>query len=69
MAHYLLIDANEVIEIIYNALRKVEDSRVNDVTRDNDHKSSEIILTTDDGKKKQCWVISSTDLVETEVAE
>lgn len=71
MSHYLKIDKMEVLDIIFDALRKNTgaDPRVNDVTRDGDHKSAEIILTTDDGQKKQNWVISSKKIVETDVIE
>lgn len=61
--------AHEVIDIIYSALRRFKDDQINDVTRDGDHKSAEVILTTDDGKAKQCWVISSKAIVETDVIE
>ena len=61
------MEAHEVIDVIYSALRKAHsDPRINDATRDNDHKSAEIILTTDDGKRKQVWVLSSSALVETD---
>lgn len=63
------MEEHEVIDIIFGALRKADDNRINDVTRDGDHKSVEIVLTTDDGEKKQAWVISSRAIKEVEATE
>jgi hypothetical protein len=58
---------DEVLRIIYSCLRVAKEARINDITMDNDHKDGEIILTTDDGKEKQVWVISSKNIVETDL--
>lgn len=61
---------SEVIDILYVALRNnMKDARINDVTMDNDSDSAEIILTTDDGNQKQCFVISSSNINETDGPE
>lgn len=58
--------STQVLEIIRFALSQDKDPRINDVTMDGDHKSSEVILTTDDGTRKQVWVLNTDALVETD---
>jgi len=53
---------NELVDIIYQALRRYEDVRINDVSLDGDHKSSEVIITLDDGEQKKDFVISNNDI-------
>ncbi len=61
--------ADEVLRMVYGCLRVAKEARINDVTMENDHKDGEIILTTDDGERKQVWVISSRNIVETDLNE
>ncbi len=62
--------AGEVIEIIGAALRAFKDARINDVTFDAVLPvGKEIVLTTDDGKQLQTWVLSPDDLRETDPPE
>lgn len=57
----------EVLNIIDHALSRSDNSSINDVTYDNDNDSGEIILTTqDEYDNKQCWVIRSKDITETD---
>ena len=60
---------NELVDIIYQALRRYEDTRINDVSLDGDHKSSEVIVTLDDGEQKRDFVISNNDIRELEGVE
>ena len=53
---------NELVDIIYQALRRYEDVRINDVSLGSDHKSSEVIITLDDGEQKKDFVISNNDI-------
>ena len=55
---------NELVDIIYQALRRYEDVRINDVSLGSDHKSSEVIITLDDGEQKKDFVISNNDIRE-----
>jgi hypothetical protein len=72
---------NELVDIIYQALRRYEDVRINDVSlvrcealqpiikgENNayDHKSSEVIVTLDNGEQKKDFVISNNDIREIE---
>ena len=57
---------NELVDIIYQALRRYEDVRINDVALGSDHKSSEVIITLDDGEQKKDFVISNYDIREIE---
>jgi hypothetical protein len=64
------MQTSEVIDILYTALRSSKaDLRINNVTSDNDWSGGEIILTTDDGTEKQCFVFSSSDIRETDGPE
>jgi len=59
--------SSEVVDIIHQALRGFKtEPRINDVSYDGDGDSAEVILTTDDGKNKQVWVISSSTIEEAE---
>jgi len=59
--------SSEVVDIIHQALRFYKtEPRINDVSYDGDGDSAEVILTTDDGKNKQVWVISSDSITETD---
>ena len=60
------MEATEVVDILNLALLQSADPRINDITLDGDHKSAEVILTTDDGTEKQCWVLSSKTIVQTD---
>ena len=57
---------NELVDIIYQALRRYEDARINDVSLDGDNDSSEVIITLDDGEQKKDFVISNNDIRELE---
>jgi hypothetical protein len=64
---------NELVDIIYQALRRSLESgtddiamRVGRVSLDGDHKSSEVIITLDDGEQKKDFVISNNDIRELE---
>jgi hypothetical protein len=57
------MNENNVIDIIALALKMHKDNRVDNVSVDGDNKTSEIILTTSDGKD---WVIRSSAIVELE---
>lgn len=56
----------EVLDIMYQALRRVKDARIMDVTLDNDNRDGEIILTVADGDQNRVAVIRSIDIVETD---
>lgn len=61
------MEEHEVIDIIFGALQVVRDPRIKKVTRDGDHRTVEILLTTDDGDGKvQDWVISNRSIKEVE---
>lgn len=59
----------DVLELIYSALRRYKSDRVNDVTAEEGEDHDEIVLTTDDGKRLQTWVIYSDGIVETDSPE
>jgi len=61
--------AGKVVEIIHQALRKCRDPHINDVTIERSHGERQIILTTDDGRSLQTWVISESDILETDPPE
>ena len=60
---------NELVDIIYQALRRYEDTRINDVSLDGDNKNGEVIVTLDDGEQKRDFVISNNDIRELEGVE
>lgn len=55
---------DKAVLLIGQLLKECSHPMINDVTVDNDHKSAEIIVTTDDGDEKQDWVISSGNITE-----
>ena len=59
---------NELVDIIYQSLRQYsrDTSFIADVSLDGDHKSSEVIITLDDGDHKKDFVISNNDIREIE---
>lgn len=64
----------EVLEMIYDVLRNplkpalASFLKINDITMYDDDglESSEVCITTDDGKTTQVWVIKAADIVETD---
>ena len=63
------MDKLEILDLIYQALRRANDPRIDDVTYDGDHKSGEIDLTVGEGENKQTFVISSETINETDPTE
>ena len=70
---------NELVDIIYQALRQYDDNRIkvyeNPIGKTvwvgteslgSDHKSSEVIVTLDNGEQKKDFVISNNDIREIE---
>lgn len=65
---------NKLVDIIHQALRDSMYSgddifngiRIHDVSLGSDHKSSEVIITLDDGEQKKDFVISNNDIRELE---
>jgi hypothetical protein len=59
---------NELVDIIYQSLRRYsrDTSFIADVSLGSDHKSSEVIITLDDGEQKKDFVISNNDIREIE---
>ena len=68
---------NKLVNIIYQALRlyqeddvyakaTIKHTRIRDVSLDGDHKSSEVIVTLDDGEQKRDFVISNNNIKEIE---
>jgi|TARA_Y100000310_G_scaffold268347_1_gene280883 hypothetical protein len=62
------LDAEDIIDMVKQGLRRLNDNRINDVSWDADHQSVEVVLTTDTGNQKQTWVIRSNAVVETDDA-
>ena len=57
----------EALELIYEALRVYQHDKIDDVTRQGgEFDTDEIILTTDDGKGLQIWVLRADGLSETD---
>ena len=60
---------DDVVDILYQALRRANDNRINDVTTDKAGiivPYCQIILTTDNGDRTQRWVLSSDCILETD---
>ena len=61
------LDDTDIVDMISQALRLLNDDRINDVSLDGDGKSSEVIVeTVSDTGARQAWVISSSNLTETD---
>jgi len=69
-ARYLVeeseVNANEIANIIFEALRRYQSKQIDDVTINRCGNLTEVILTTDNGKTKQDWVISSSYITESQ---
>ena len=61
------IEEKNVIDILHTALNRINHPNINDVSFDGDHKSAEIIITTEDkdGTKRD-WVVSSSGIHESD---
>lgn len=59
----------DVIQLVYSALRQYDVPEINDVTVDHGADCDQVILTTDDGEYKQVWVIDGMDIFETDPPE
>ena len=68
---------NRLVDMIYQSLRLYQGDdkyakatlkhiRIHDVSLGSDHKSSEVIITLDDGEQKKDFVISNNDIREIE---
>lgn len=55
-----------VAEMIRFALSQSKDPRVNDVTMDDIASGHQVIITTDDGTRKQVWVLDPAHIIETD---
>lgn len=53
------MEKHELIDLIWQGLRKVNDPRIKKLSTDNDSNSAEIIITIDDEGKTVNWVLSS----------
>ena len=60
---------SDVLDIIHQALRHANDTRINDVTLDQGRHMRQLIITTDDGTRKQVWVIDTDPLLESDPPE
>ena len=60
------MNGKEALGIIYTALRLANNKKINDVQMDT---PDELVLTTDDGKQYQAWVIKADQLTETDPAQ
>ena len=58
------MQSHQAVKLIGQLLRETSHPMIDDVSVDGDHKSAEIIVTTDDGEDKQDWVISSGNITE-----
>jgi hypothetical protein len=59
--------AATVLEIIKRALRRADDARIADVTTDRDRDGQDqLVITTDDGARRQVWIVDQDGLVETD---
>jgi hypothetical protein len=62
------MQADEVIELIFTALRRADDLRVNDVTMEKGQDGQmQLVLTTEDEKsQKQVWVLDEKSVLQSE---
>jgi len=59
--------AKEVVDIIYQALRYANESRINDVSLEQSLEgTSQVVLTSDDGNNCQIWVLDESGILETD---
>lgn len=57
---------DDVFEIVRSALRRADDNRINDVEVDTGELGQQLVITTDNGDVKQCFVIDAESIRETD---